>query len=558
MAFPPLIPSSRRFTPSQFPITRHKFMTGQKQSMLFATNAYKAELRLVYANRSTSEIALLMAHYDQQEGTHSSFKFPGKWAEQVWGGWNDVGQDEETLATSGRWRYGAPPRITQQRGKVATAEVVVVQVPGTTNVRCDGPGSPLDPGTPINPAPGAPEGPNDNGPNGFPGRGGGPDGSGGDGGGGQGPGQPSALSAVGTPDPGVFPNHTPSRRSMKYGEWNTRKSNPGKSDQAVTLPLAKKSIKSEVILELVYANRADGVARDFMNHYLAAAGEWDDFKLPGEKLKKGPLAGWSVKNGDRYLSKGRWAYNRPPTVESVHPNTSTVTVQLISLESKAFAGPGVEIKPLQDCECPPPYSPGLPPPTPSPGPEVPSDPDAGPGTPSPTPEPEPFPWPYVVPEYPIDDPKYVSTTVKVTYHSWRSQEYNCQTGENVGPEGNGTTITRESSGNIAGIRIKLWDKAVRTYICDAGEDTIVYKTYFIIEKYVTDSINGGWKWSNLFDPAEGYDGESYTLDESGWDLAKRDPGDLGWVSDVQIIKEGTPVVLPPYQNPFPDQTVPEE
>ena len=77
MAFPPLIPSSRRFTPSQWPVTRHKFMTGQKQSMLFATNAYKAQLRLVYANRSTSEIALLMAHYDKQDGTHSSFQFPG-------------------------------------------------------------------------------------------------------------------------------------------------------------------------------------------------------------------------------------------------------------------------------------------------------------------------------------------------------------------------------------------------------------------------------------------------------------------------------------------------
>jgi len=628
MSFPALIPSSRRFTPSQFPVTRHKFMTGQKQSMLFASNAYKAELRLVYANRTPTEIALFMAHYDKQDGTHSSFKFPGKWAEQVWGGWDSVNKDEKILAINGRWRYAAPPRITQQRGKVATAEVVLLQVPGTKEVPikggssgsngCTGASPPQEPGSPPG-APGGPQGPSGNGAGGFPGGpsgggggnigdggGGGPSGPGGGGGGGAFPGFPgspiipptcppgyvlkdnkcvpvpglnpgdlvriryqnvgkdytiktsSCLSdetgcspqyvltrgcfqetairwgkwpitlkvtvqgygdrfifappppvgetpygdfgcysrslgydnynyagrwyynpdhkrtvweyfdaegttvsnpiyytrfgvhgacenseqagsedepnaeiieidkqGVGTiwrspnylsqedcenwnkdpetgqlrvydldtqdatrantPDPGNFPSHTPSRRSMKYGEWNTRKSNPGKSNQAVTLPLPKKSVKNEVILELVYANRADGVARDFMNHYLGSVGEWDDFQLPGEKLKEGPMAGWSVDNADRYLSKGRWAYNRPPLVESVHPNTSTITVQLISLESKAFAGPGPEIKPLKDCECPPPFSPGNPPPQ---FPSNPNDPDS-PSGPTPIPSPGP-------------------------------------------------------------------------------------------------------------------------------------------------------------------------
>jgi len=145
----------------------------------------------------------------------------------------------------------------------------------------------------------------------------------------------------------------------------------------------------------------------------------------------------------------------------------------------------------------------------------------------------------------------------VTYHSWISQEYNCETDEAVGPKGRGSTYTQQTSGNIAGIRIKLWDKAVRQYICAAGEDTIVYKPYFIIQKYVIDYTNGGWKWANLFDPAEAYDGKSYTLEPNGWYLAKLDPGDLAWVTSVEIERAGVPVNLPPYQNPFPDQTVPE-
>ena len=569
-------------------------MTGQKQSVLFASSAYRAQLRLVYANRTPTEIALFMAHYDSQSGTHSSFSLPSDWPENVWDGWGKVEQDEKILAIDGRWRYAAPPRISQQKGKTATAEIVLVQVPGTESVEiedapagtCPGAGPPLSPGTPINPAPGAPSGPDGNGPGGFPGGGGGS--GGGDGGDGDGDGGPSGSTPSPSPGPGapaptpepepepepdpqpipdtdyipipvppdkegqkmvwcvtynlwkkepgfyyckdgseyapgqgtyiartetvcriaktielktqqgygitycptqpgvaepantlfmlfikytggqygengnkayekttrssrgvsensyanwpgafwwleitqiradgievsnpmprtlssretqsstannyspnitprtggassvtgVFPHHTPSRRSMKYGEWNTKKFNSGMSGQAVTLPLPKKSIKSDVILELVYANRADGVARDFMNHYLASAGEWDDFTLPGEKLKEGPMAGWSVNNGDRYLSKGRWAYNRPPKVTSVHPGTSTVTVQLISLESEAFAGPGVEITPLDPCECPPAYSPGEPSPDVG-GPDGPTpSPSPGPGKPSPEP-----------------------------------------------------------------------------------------------------------------------------------------------------------------------------
>lgn len=736
MSFPALIPSARRFTPSQFPVTRHKFMTGQKQSMLFASNAYKAELRLVYANRSTSEIALFMAHYDKQDGTHGDFKFPGNWAEQVWGGLDKVRQDEKILAINGRWRYAAPPRITQQRGKVATAEVVLLQVPGTKNVRipgappgtCPGAGLPITPGTPIDPAPGAPTQPEGNGPDGFPGgpanpgsggggsggpgSGNGGPGSGGGGGGGAGPGgdgggipadpptpndpdypgrptpeelgcpedyfvrpicfsyftsdgsggtngyysigepiimpteqcyactggasvpcfddpaldrkrvympnhvdlrqvsacnlfplvfgfrdcvcfssdcidfptwvsgevvgwtcceteemwdpnfesswgigcsndpncnsnrakqtyskpknvvikwndnfdhekaieeQAVALAEAGTPSAGPFPRHTPSRRSMKYGEWNTKKSNPGKSNQSVTLPLPKKSIKSEVILDLVYANRPDGVARDFMNHYLAAAGEWDDFKLPNEELKKGPMAGWSVKNGDRYLSEGRWAYNRPPLVESVHPGTSTVTVQLISLESKAFAGPGVEIKPLKDCECPPPFSPapGAPGDPGGPPPQFPGDPD-DPNSPSgPTPIPSPGPGgskpstqPCLIQVFNAGDQDWADWTIN--YHAIQiiADAKDCRT-QQQNRFRSETKTDYERTIRAYGIRVSQFGPAEYDIKCVGETQSTNNKIVFQIE---SQDIDGNWTGEGGVNAVEGtYVRDNYTL-----------------------------------------------
>ena len=551
MTFPSLIPSSRRFRPSQWPVARQKFMTGDKQSTLFASRAYRAELQLSYANRTPSEVALFMAHYDQLKGTYESFVFPSDWADSVWGGWSRATADERILAINGRWRYASPPRISQQKGKTATIQITLLQVPGglpappepepevnscgwtcvrirlldgfenldfyeryadgsrsySFNYVKDNPekwclgqlplsylkteidgitykwaqqyfsyqllpdyllsncfnetGTPdaqlITPSCPTNVVDGrygrddprsefntselrhtvitnnfnrrindmlwpvyylqteppwlappqifvstsfptqqvfyaiAKEGSSSNdtiqGSTYMPGfryqlwipdiadfQNGQPtmidengdrqwsdkgkwidvdenwnNGSWG--------GNNSCLDDQtrslppkeafqvssptstardpGTPitspisGPGTFPNYTPSRRSISYGEWNTKVSNPGKSNQRVTLPLPSTAIKTDVILELVYANRPDAVARDFLDHYLDSVGVWNNFTLPTEKLKEGPMAGWAIEDGERYLSDGYWSYNRPPQITSVHPGTSTITTQLI-------------------------------------------------------------------------------------------------------------------------------------------------------------------------------------------------------------------------------------
>ena len=224
--------------------------------------------------------------------------------------------------------------------------------------------------------------------------------------------EPVAAKALSTSaQVDTFPEYNPSRRQLKYGEWNTKEFAGDPSRQAVTLPLPSTAVKRDIMLQLVYANRADQVGRDFMAHYLQAYGSWQDFPLPAERTKRGPFAGWKVPDGWRYLSEGKWFYAGPPSVQSVHPGTSTTTLTLVCTEPNVIGASEIIPPQLpQDCpKCPdeplpppidppPPYGPGWNPlaptpaptpiPSPTPGP-TPSPTPIGPIGPTPTPEPGP-------------------------------------------------------------------------------------------------------------------------------------------------------------------------
>ena len=708
MPFPSLIPSSRQFKPSQFPVSRQKMMAGNQQAMLYANTAYKAQLRLRYANRTLADVERFLDHYDGLNGTQTSFQFTSEWNKQVWGGWDAQSGDAAVIATESQWRYQAAPRLTQVKRGIGTIEVNLVQVPGSKSVlenpAVNSPGKPCSGGggnSLCGPQPEIPpyaascgwtttrvrmldgadaywdwndryngtgttsfnfvknnpnkwlmgEGPvwtdriidgvqyfwprfkysyqilipyglsdceapfnpsneeqgiwqtvtpcllrqqSDNGSGGrynpesefftgpvehtplpplrrknqsmylwpvlyvqeeppwlvpptrigvsssFPiaqsfvtkqrgesgyafmpgfryevwipnqvkgtalsvdsnndfiwnddgqwvdvgtGWNGGafggrieceeppensrsfvlppkelfavektplqprndtidlgpdctpvpepdrtlypnpgppepappPEVCGGGGGGGL-P-QPPAAAPInpGTPiaPPPVlersrhvstttFPAYTPSRRVMKYGDWNTKRFGGGNTGQSLALPLPSKAMKRDVLLDLVYANTTDSVARTFLNHYLSCAGEWADFALPAEKLKTGPMAGWADTDSERFLSKGRWAYAGAPQITSVHPGTSTVTLQLISLETEDYMAPpniSEPRKPLPACEDTSAQSSRSA--ESRSGGENPCNPDGGninpppapPAPPIPTPEPEPEPEP---------------------------------------------------------------------------------------------------------------------------------------------------------------------
>ena len=188
-----------------------------------------------------------------------------------------------------------------------------------------------------------------------------------------------------------FPNISPSRRRITQGDYTINRFG---GDQEITLPLPSTAVKNDLVMELVFANREDEIARTFLDHYDRSAGALWDFKIAPVNSKQGTFAGWTDKES-KNIREGRWIYTRPPRVETTHPGYSTTTIQLINLLPETVApGSGSSGK----------------------GPEVPPTPTPGPGKPLPAPKPtvpanwpddfDPNAWPDDIPRDAPDIPEF--------------------------------------------------------------------------------------------------------------------------------------------------------
>ena len=166
-----------------------------------------------------------------------------------------------------------------------------------------------------------------------------------------------------------FPNISPSRRRIVFGDYEVDRYG---SDQEVTMPLPSTAQKNDVVMQLVYANRRDEIARMFMDHYDQCSGEFYDFPIAPVNEKEGTFAGWDDSD-TRKIRQGLWIYARPPRIDQTAIGHSTTTIQILNLapeliDAEAGSGSGGGSGPDG--------------PTPSPSP--------GPGDGAPDPEPIPY------------------------------------------------------------------------------------------------------------------------------------------------------------------------
>jgi hypothetical protein len=122
--FPAYNPTDRRYVHGEWPMKRHKFMANTEQRTLYATTKTGQELRLVYANQSTNVVETFMFHYNAMFGTQYAFDVP----RQALVGWDG---GTAVMGLNQKWRYKQAPRITSQKGLLATLEVTLV----TANVQ---------------------------------------------------------------------------------------------------------------------------------------------------------------------------------------------------------------------------------------------------------------------------------------------------------------------------------------------------------------------------------------------------------------------------------------
>jgi len=128
-------------------------------------------------------------------------------------------------------------------------------------------------------------------------------------------------------DSNYFPNISPSRRRIVFGDYEVDRYG---SDQEVTMPLPSTAQKNDVVMQLVYANRRDEIARMFMDHYDQCSGEFYDFPIAPVDKKEGTFAGWDDPD-TKNIRQGRWIYTRPPRIEQTAIGHSTTTIEILNL-----------------------------------------------------------------------------------------------------------------------------------------------------------------------------------------------------------------------------------
>lgn len=138
-----------------------------------------------------------------------------------------------------------------------------------------------------------------------------------------------------------FPPFAPSSRQYVDGDWPVKEYNALSGYQ---LRIVYGSRQTGMRLNLVYQNLRDAEAALFLDHYQQQKGTFAAFQF---NAPDGPKKGWGAgatpaETGklqqspiDKYLGTStrfsNWRYAESPTIQSVKPGISTVTVNLVSV-----------------------------------------------------------------------------------------------------------------------------------------------------------------------------------------------------------------------------------
>ena len=122
----------------------------------------------------------------------------------------------------------------------------------------------------------------------------------------------------------AFPTHRPTGRTFDAGDY-TYKTFKAQSGKEVRILYGDK--RTGMTLQLQYANIADTSADDFISHYDEVKGGFTTFALPSAFR-----SGWNGHPSAIDAATGNlWRYQSAPSITSVRPGISSVTVNLIGV-----------------------------------------------------------------------------------------------------------------------------------------------------------------------------------------------------------------------------------
>ena len=129
MAFPSLVPSSRSFSPGNWPIKTFRSQDGSETRILYGTKRTGMTLDLSYKNITDANAELFLDDYVARKGTYNTFTL-GDAADEAKGGWEGnadaIGNAYST--TGNQWRYAEAPKVTQVAKGISNVQVKLLGV----------------------------------------------------------------------------------------------------------------------------------------------------------------------------------------------------------------------------------------------------------------------------------------------------------------------------------------------------------------------------------------------------------------------------------------------
>jgi hypothetical protein len=123
MAFPTLQPTSRDFSPGDWPIKRFNSQSGAEVRILYGSQRTNAKISLGYDNISDANAQLFLDDYAAQIGTLRTFDLPAA----VRTGWSgSAGSIDAPTGT--KWRYESEPAVRAVRPGRSSVTVTMVAV----------------------------------------------------------------------------------------------------------------------------------------------------------------------------------------------------------------------------------------------------------------------------------------------------------------------------------------------------------------------------------------------------------------------------------------------
>lgn len=123
MAFPSLKPTSRDFSPGDWPIKRFNSQSGSEVRILYGSQRTNAKLSLGYDNIADSNAQAFLDDYAVQYGSLRTFTLPA----DVRSGW--TGSSSSIDAPPGtKWRYEGEPQVRSVRPGRSSVTVNLVAV----------------------------------------------------------------------------------------------------------------------------------------------------------------------------------------------------------------------------------------------------------------------------------------------------------------------------------------------------------------------------------------------------------------------------------------------